>query len=154
MTLRMLTGEGAVGVVRGVLEGWGLWGVMLWDVALEVRRGVLGEALSGSEVFVVEERGAVSACAWTRAAMPGGRAAVTHFCCRGREEGVRAARLFLESREVRSRYDALMGVIPAPYRHARSFVRELGFSERLIPGLCCLPERRRCVTGALVVRCL
>lgn len=49
-------------------------------------------------------------------------------------------------------YKSLLGVIPWPYRHARRLVRELGFVETRVPGMCNLPSRGRVVAGALVVK--
>ena len=125
MEIRRMHGEAAARVGRFFGLAGG-WGVMLWDVPSAERRE----------------------------ALPGARTGVAHFCSLGGPEALAAGRAFLEHRELTARYDALLGVIPAPYRHARRFVRELGFSEKLIPGLCRLPERRRPVPGALVVKVL
>lgn len=153
MEIRRMRGAAAARVGRffGLAGGWG---VMLWDVPSAERREALPGALFGAEVYEAVSGGRAVACAWVRPALPGARTGVAHFCSLGGPEALAAGRAFLEHRELTARYDALLGVIPAPYRHARRFVRELGFSEKLIPGLCRLPERRRPVPGALVVKVL
>lgn len=130
------------------------WDVMLWDVPRDLRTAALPEALAGSEVYVATQDARPVACAWVCPALPQTRVAAAHFCALGGPEALQAGRLFLTHNTLRTHYDALLGVIPAPYRHARRLVRALGFTEQLLPGLCCLPGRQRPVAGALVVRIL
>ena len=156
MKLRHMQGSSpeAAALVARLFCAAQAWGVMLWDVPRELRPAALAETLSGADVYAATQDDRLVACAWVCPALPDTRVAVAHFCSLGGPEALAAGRAFLEHRELTARYDALLGVIPAPYRHARRFVRELGFSEKLIPGLCRLPERRRPVPGALVVKVL
>lgn len=154
MEIRRMSGDrGEAAVWAGRLfDVSGGWEVMLWDVPRAERREALPRALAGAELYVATGGGVAVACAWVRPALPGSRTGIAHFCSLGGPEALAAGRAFLESPALTAEYEALLGIIPAPYRHARRFVRELGFAERLIPGLCCLPERERPVPGALVTR--
>ena len=161
--------------VTTLLDDAGAWGALLWDVPRHRRRESLVGALAGTDVYFVERtpRGFPTpytlACVWVRPALPGSRAGMAHFCALSRTISatiaeadpalVRAGHALLASTALRLRYDALLGVIPWPYRAARRLARELGFTEVRVPGLC--PgfrarggQDRRTWDGALVTRTL
>lgn len=154
MIVKRLDGDDprAVSLVSRLFDRAGAWGVMLWDMPREERRDALHCALKGADVYVALPGGVVVACAWTRPVLPGTRVGMAHFCGVTRRETLEAGRLFLAGPALKERYDALLGLIPAPYRHARSLARELGFDERLIPGLCRLADTGRLTDGALLTR--
>ena len=161
--------------VEALLDDAGAWGALLWDVPRHRRRQSLAPALAGADVYFVERTPPgfpapyTLACVWVRPALPGSRAGMAHFCALGRTTGaaiaeadpalVRAGHTLLADTLLRVHYDALLGVIPWPYRAARRLARELGFAETRVPGLC--PGfrthggyDRRIWDGALVTRTL
>lgn len=162
--------------VKALLDDAGAWGALLWDVPRHRRRQSLAPALAGADVYFVERTPPgfpapyTLACVWVRPALPGSRAGMAHFCALagsldGRPDAaadpalVRAGHALLASVALRVKYDALLGVIPWPYRAARRLARELGFAETRVPGLC--PgfrarggHDRRTWDGALVTRTL
>ena len=156
MNIRVLRGDDAktAALVGRLFDVASAWNVMLWDVPRAERREALPRALAGADVYAATLGGLALACAWVRPVLPEARAGAAHFCALGGPEAAAAGRAFLEHPELTARYDALIGIIPAPYRHARRFVRGLGFSETIVPGLCSLPEQGRIVAGAFVTLAL
>ena len=131
---------------------WGVEKAMLWDVAEPLRAGIFPAVLSAAEVYEARRGDETVAYAWLVPVAPDVPVAMSHFCGRSYDETLDAGRQLCELLRGYGLYKSLMGVIPWPYRHARRLVRELGFQEMRVPGMCNLSSRGRVVAGALVVK--
>ena len=130
---------------------WRVARAMLWDVAESQRKGVFSSVLDVADFYAARSGGIPVAYAWLVPVSPDIPVATAHFCGRSYDETLSAGRGLLSLLQDGGQYRSLLGVIPWPYRHARRLVRELGFQEMRVPGLCNL-SRGRVVPGALVVR--
>lgn len=148
---RMDNAEEAAAVWQRICR-WGCGRLMLWDVEPELRgQGFLG--LWGQcDFFEAARGGAPVAYAWLSPLS--GAVAQAHFCGASYADTLAAGRLLLDALRREKRWRSLVGVIPWPYRPARRLVRELGFSEVRVPGLCRLAGRENLTPGAFVVRSL
>lgn len=140
------------------LCGWGCGRLLLWDVVPEQRRASFLHLPERAEFFEATRRGEPVAYAWLSPLAAGSPVAQAHFGGATHADTLTAGRLLLEALRREGRLLSLIGVIPWPYRHARRLVRELGFRELRVPGLCRLEGRgagaARLVPGALVVKAL
>ena len=152
------------------LCGWGCGRLLLWDVVPEQRRASFLHLPERAEFFEAVRRGEPVAYAWLSPLAAGSPVAQAHFGGATHADTLTAGRLLLEALRREGRLLSLIGVIPWPYRHARRLVRELGFRELRVPGLCRLEGRgagrgaenedddasgaARLVPGALVVKAL
>lgn len=144
------------------LCGWGCGRLLLWDVVPEQRRASFLHLPERAEFFEATRRGEPVAYAWLSPLAAGSPVAQAHFGGATHADTLTAGRLLLEALRREGRLLSLIGVIPWPYRHARRLVRELGFAELRVPGLCRLEGRgagrgagaARLVPGALVVKAL
>lgn len=142
------------------LCGWGCGRLLLWDVEPEQRRDCFLHLPERAEFFEAARRGEPVAYAWLSPLAAGSPVAQAHFGGATHADTLTAGRLLLEALRREGRLLSLIGVIPWPYRHARRLVRELGFRELRVPGLCRLAGRgagrgagtARLVPGALVVK--
>lgn len=142
------------------LCGWDCGRLLLWDVVPEQRRASFLHLPERAEFFEAARRGEPVAYAWLSPLAAGSPVAQAHFGGATHADTLTAGRLLLEALRREGRLLSLIGVIPWPYRHARRLVRELGFSELRVPGLCRLEGRgagrgagtTRLVPGALVVK--
>lgn len=125
---------------------------MLWDIAEPLREGIFPSVLASAEVYEARRGEETVAYAWLVPVAPDVPVAMAHFCGRSHSETLDAGRQLCAQLRGYGRYKSLLGVIPWPYRHARRLVRELGFTEMRVPGMCNLPSRGRVVAGALVVK--
>lgn len=130
---------------------WRVARAMLWDVAESQRQGVFSSVLDVADIYEARSGGATVAYAWLVSASPNIPVATAHFCGRSYDETLAAGRELVSLIQAEGYYRSLLGVIPWPYRHARRLVRELGFQELRVPGMCNL-SRGRVVPGALVVK--
>lgn len=83
-----------------------------------------------------------------------GRVAMIHFCCftAWQHDAEAIGRTALEYIFGLGVIDALIGITPAPYRHAISFVEKLGFVRKTkIPKACHFAKRKRYVDGVLTM---
>lgn len=132
---------------------WDVARAMLWDVGEERRQSLFSTVVLAAAEFYEARRGDQTvAYAWLFPVAADIPVAMAHFCGRSYDETLDAGRQLCELLRGYGLYKSLMGVIPWPYRHARRLVRELGFQEMRVPGMCNLPSRGRVVAGALVVR--
>ena len=131
---------------------WGVEKAMLWDVAEPLREGIFPAVLASSEVYEARRGDETVAYAWLVPVAPDVPVAMAHFCGRSYDETLDAGRQLCELLRGYGLYKSLLGVIPWPYRHARRLVRELGFQEMRVPGMCNIPDHGRVVAGALVVK--
>ena len=131
---------------------WGVARAMLWDVAEAQRERLFADVLAAAEVYEARRGEETVAYAWLVPVAPDVPVAMAHFCGGSYDETLDAGRQLCELLRGYGLYTSLLGVIPWPYRHARRLVRELGFQEMRVPGMCNLPSRGRVVAGALVVK--
>lgn len=130
---------------------WRVARAMLWDVAESQRQGVFSSVLDVADIYEARSGGVPVAYAWIVPVATDIPVATAHFCGRSYDETSAAGRELVSLIQAEGYYRSLLGVIPWPYRHARRLVRELGFHEMRVPGMCNL-SRGRVVPGALVVR--
>lgn len=131
---------------------WGCGRLMLWDVEPERRGQGFFWVWEQAAFFEAARGGEPVAYAWL---LPlAGAVAQAHFCGARYADTLAAGRLLLDALRREKRWRSLVGVIPWPYRPARRLVRELGFSELRVPGLCRLAGRENLTPGAFVVRSL
>lgn len=148
---RMKDAEDAASVWQRICR-WGCGRLMLWDVEPDLRgQGFIG-LWGRCEFFEAVRCGEPVAYAWLGPLA--GAVAQAHFCGASYADTLAAGRLLLDRLRREKRWRSLVGVIPWPYRSARKLVRELGFSEVRVPGLCRLAGRENLTQGAFVVRCL
>ena len=117
---------------------------MLWDVERGRRAGLFPGVLGAADIVgVAWEGNAVSGMAWVTPLAPGARCGAVHFCFTRRERAERIARDFLARLADARRFESLVALLPAPYRHARAFARRVGFAELgRLPGACRLAGLR------------
>lgn len=120
---------------------WGGGRLMLWDVEPAQRRHSFLCLWERIECFEAARHGEPVAYAWLSPLAADCPVAQAHFCGARHADTLAAGRLLLETLRREGRWRSLVGVIPWPYRHARRLVRELGFSELRVPGLCRLAGR-------------
>lgn len=130
---------------------WGVARAMLWDVEESQRQNIFSSVLDVAAFYAARSGGIPVAYAWLVPVSPDIPVATAHFCGRSYDETLAAGRGLVSLLQAEGHYRSLLGVIPWPYRHARRLVRELGFQEMHVPGMCNL-SRGRVVPGALVVR--
>lgn len=139
-------------VLRAVREA-GLDRVVFHDVAPE---SVTGERwlslLDGAAVYVLRDAdGRLPGAAWILPLDgPRSRTGMAHFCVLDPARKDLLAARFLEAVRASGRFDALLGVTPAPYRHVLACLRRWGFAELArLPGACWMHRRQRAADGVL-----
>ncbi|MFI3271232.1 MAG: hypothetical protein R3Y11_03875 [Pseudomonadota bacterium] len=103
-------------------------------------------------IRIEDAQGNMVAIAWVNSFM--GRCAMIHFCVfkAGRFNAVAIGRTLLGFVFKSGKLDALMGITPATYRHALSFVEKLGFVRRMVlPKACHIVRKARYVDGIVTL---
>lgn len=115
--------------------------VLFWDVRPNLRAAVLPRILERAGLCAVGWlNGRFLGMGWTVPVLQGARSAFLHMCFRGSARLAEACgRTFLERVQEEGTLDSLIGVVPWPFRHMRSFAVRMGFkSLGCIPGACLL----------------
>lgn len=128
--------------------------VMLWDVPRARRQVMLRQAWFNADYVGLAWTGKISpvGASWATRIGPGSNCFMAHFCI-AREARPIARDIMLEFlREMRKAGAAsFIGLIPAPFRHALSFVETLGYKRAAtLRGSCPLADSGRLVDGVLV----
>lgn len=128
-------------------------GAMLWDIELPRRARTFTAVLRDAPlVGLAWTESGLEGLAWVYPLAPGSRCGVIHFCFARRLRADVIARDFLRRVRRADCYESLLAFLPAVYRHARLFARQMGFEELgSIPGACRMAARNKAVDGALML---
>lgn len=127
-------------------------GAFLWDSPPNARRYVFEDACNAASLVGVGlGPGGPEAVSWLAATGTGCRTAAIHFAsaCASLPLMLCYGRMFLL--KIAPEYDSLIAMLPAHWRGARRYCRELGFAELGVFGKACrIAARGRCVDGVLL----
>ncbi len=128
--------------------------VLLWDVPDDRKPALFVECLKRAALVGVAHRGRdLQALAWLVPLGPGSRCGVMHVAFVQPDHALGIAREFLQRVDDAGRFDALLALLPLPFRHARNFARLCGFHHLArLPGACFLAAHDRVVQGVMMIR--